>query len=157
MTDDEGQGLRMFVAQNLRKQLGADRFQLAEGRGAGIETQGIHHVLGGFGIKILDQQAFQRIAAARDHVHTFNQRFVELAQNLFNNFARHWLQFHNGSGDVGYFLPVHAFEHVSRKFVAHGEQQHGSTLFAGQLHLPTPSPWPHRPAGLLIPCLQASA
>ena len=124
----------MLIAQDLREQTRTDLFQFPERRGAGIQTQGVHDIFGGFRIQILDQQTLHGIAAAGDHIHAVHQGFMELAQHFLHGFPGHGLQFHNGFGDVGYFLPLHALEDVSRKFVAHGEQQHGNTLMAGQLH-----------------------
>ena len=134
MPQNQRQRLRMLVAQNLRQHTRADLSQFTERRGTGVKIQGIHDILGRFRIRVFDQQPLQRIAAAGNHVHAFHQRFMEFPQHLLHIFLGHRWQFHNGAGNIGYFLPIHAFEHVRGEFVTHGKQKYGNALLSRQFH-----------------------
>ena len=124
----------MFVAQNLRQHARAHLTELAEGGGAGIEVEGVHDVLGRFRVRILNKQPLQNIAAAGNHVHAFHQRLVEVAQHLLHHVLGHRRQLHNRAGNIGYFLSIHALEHVRGELVTHGKQKYGNALLSRQFH-----------------------
>ena len=134
MAEDKRQRLGMFAAQQLSQHPGTHSLQFPERHRSGFKLKGIHDVFGGFPVQVGHKQTLGGVFSSGYHIHARDERLMELAQNRLDLLTGHGGQIHNGLGNGGNFLTVHALEHVRRELVAQGEQKNRYFLRAFEIH-----------------------